>query len=201
VIPRQITLQVVALSLLLGSCAERDIDLYLEGADIGQSDLTVSQEPGERAAGQSATELVLVTQAEVDLRHGIEQNDPDQIAAPGNLRPDDARYPIYELALLAGAKPVDGAQYTQAADRATVALANEYPDASESERDRIAVELLLSASEDIIATTTDDAVRAGMVEKYCRGLSSIYPDLYTDEFPSQVAFYLLVEADFSLCPG
>lgn len=193
----------VAVVLVLSACSGEEIEGFLDL--IPDSDLSQSADAGERAAGRSATDLLTVAEAEENLERGIVEGDVEAVRQASRLRPDDSRYHFYEAALLAGedfaTNEAAAAAYQVASRRGGFHFGAEHPEVENAtERGRLAIETYLNALLDVIERSPAGPARDRRIESYCTGLTDFYAPGYTNHFPQEVALYLAVEADFTVCP-
>ena len=137
------------LALVLSSCGEFVIDDLFESGEIANTDLTASEEPALRAAGESADEWPVIEVAEEKLREGVETLDLGLIREASQLGPDDPRYPVHELAVLSSG-PIDTDDLIEPRKRARDAVAAQYPEATTDEQQRIVYELFIMAIADVL---------------------------------------------------
>ncbi len=190
---------IMTVTLLFGSaCAAGDIDLDVVLDELGTTDLSESDDPGVQAAGETVVEILSVREAEENLARGIAERDPAAIQQAGRLRPEDPRYPMHELALAeTNGKP--SGQQKDLSGRTIMLVWAQNPDMPIPEVKRVAGEMYLDALRDVIKSAPEFEGRAGKVEAYCSAIEKEYPDMHTERFPQDVALYLAVSADFTLC--
>jgi hypothetical protein len=187
---------VVLIALITGACGPGDLDLVLgEGAT---EDLTASPEPGVRAAGESAVEILSAREAERNLDVALTEGDLDAIARARNLRSDDPRYTAYEAALYTGQGDAQGPRREAIVETAR-RITTQDPDITPQARARVGEEMYLTALRDVLLARPEYEGRARALSTYCYGINDFYPQYFTGEFPQEVSLYLALEADFGLC--
>jgi len=192
---------VMTVALLLGSaCAAGDIELDAVLDELGTTELSESDDPGVQAAGETVVEILSVREAEENLARGVAERDAAAMQQASRLRPEDPRYPMHELALAETGEKATGEQKALA-DRTIMLVWTQNPDMSIPEVKRVAGEMYLNALRDVIKSAPEFEGRAEKVVAYCTAIEKKYPEMHTERFPQEVALYLALEADRSLCPG
>jgi len=207
---RHISIVMTAVILFGSACAAGDIDLDLALDEIGATDMSESDDPGIRAAGETWVEVLSAREAEDNHARALATLDPDAAHQAAVLRPNDPRYPMTEAVLLQANDRGGTAQSWMsfgsaldliAAEQEQKAAQQGKPKPSPTELRRIYNERYLDAAEAAIRASTNGEVRDRIIKEYCAGINEKYVKAHTDEFPLEVAEYLAWEADRSLCPN
>lgn len=193
----------VAVVVVVSACSGEEIEGFLD--IIPESDLTQSDDPGERAAGESAVEVLTIAEAEENLERGIAEGDIDAVRQAGRLRPNDSKYDFYEAALLAGEDLGENEQaaadYHAAASRGGFNFGAQHPEVEDPlAQGRLSVEAYLDALLHVIESSPPGEANNRRIDTYCSAISGFYSQTYIDRFPQEVAFYLAVQGNLNLCP-
>lgn len=184
---------IAVMTIGVSACAPGEVAGIVD--DLPTQDLTQSDDPTLRAAGQTPLEILSAREAEDNLARGLAETDLNAVRQASRLRPADPRYVGFEAAVLESKSEEE----EEAVGRLRTLIADQHPDATPTERVRIGQEAYLNALREVIRSNPAFDGREEKIGEYCKAINTTYSSYNLDEFPSEVAFYLAVEADFSLC--